>query len=170
MTCAECEARLDAWRAGTLPEREARALEAHAAECAACHARLDAASRLDLALPPAIAPPPALRDAVLRARRAHRARRRWGAGLLLAGGATAAAMLAIALHPQQKRATDVPDGAAWLLASERARASFAELDGAERELQAALRAHPDDRDAAERLEMVRRLRRALEHQIRESTS
>lgn len=170
MTCAECDARFDAWLAGTLPEAEARAMEAHAAECAACEARLDAASRVPVGVPAEIAPPPAVRDAVLREVRGRRARRRWGAWIVLAGGATAAALLLITLRPREKRASDVPDGAAWLLAAERAKASFTELDGAERELQAALQAHPDDRDAAERLELVRRMRRALQHQIRESTS
>ena len=49
MTCADLDRVMADWLRGTLAEPEARRLEAHAAECPACEARLEQASRLFLA-------------------------------------------------------------------------------------------------------------------------
>jgi hypothetical protein len=91
----------------------------------------------------------------------------------LAVGAFAAGLLVVvatSLTPRVKQAGDVPGGASILLAAERAQPAFASLDQAERELQAALVASPQDPELDMALAAVRDQRARLQRMIREAAS
>jgi len=115
-------------------------------------------------LPREIAPPPALRaatlEAVRRARRAGRWRRTVGAVVAIA----AMVIVAIALQPHRKSASDFPGAGRELLARDHAKPDFDALDQAERELTSALQRQPDDAQLNAALARVRRQRDAL-HQL-----
>ena len=112
-------------------------------------------------LPREIAPPAYVRDATLGAVARRREVRRWQRAGLSAVGIAAVALLAIMARPRQKSASDFPGAGRVLLANALARPEFAELDQAERDLEAALQAHPNDNELSEDLLRVRRQRDAL---------
>ena len=160
MTCAEFAERFDAWLAGTLADADARAVEQHAAECAACGARLSAVSRLG-AVSREIPPPPALREITLRAVAQRRAIARWRR---MAAGITAVAAIALLFlisRPTRKSASDFPGASTELIAMAHARPELADLDAAERDVEHALRDQPADRALTGALTRIRRQREAL---------
>ncbi len=167
MTCAELDLDIDAYLRGDLDDQRATELELHAASCARCEAVLDAATIPGVM--PDIAPPPTLRAdtlaAVQRARTAH-GRRRW---TLPVGVAAAAVLVLMVLQPAPKRAADNPGNPVTSIAESRARPELAELDAAERELNAALQAEPDDADLRGYLAAVTARRAALTRLVREAS-
>lgn len=160
MSCADFDQHLDAWLAGTLDDAKARDLELHAAECAACGARLDALSVV-ASLPRELAPPPLLRAVTLRAVAQRRGRVRWRSAMTSVAAIAALVFLAIAIQPRRKSASDFPGAARVLLAQAHARPEIAELDDAERDIQSALQQHPGDAELTGALARVRRQRDAL---------
>ena len=169
MNCADTNRRFDEWLAGTMSETEARALEAHAAECAACGERLEQATRFP-PLAAELTPPSSLRSEVLRAVSQSRSRHQRTRWLVTAGGIAAVIVFALVQQPRQKHASDVDNGAAILFARERARPELESLDAAERELAGALRNNPGDRALAHALEDLRRQRLLLQKLVREAAS
>ena len=161
MNCTDVDARRTDWLSGSLSERDARALEAHAAGCDACGARLEQASRPS-ALATTIPPPPALRASVLAAVRQRRRGRIWRRRLVAASAVAAVALLAVTLQPHRKQASDLPRGASMRMASERVKPELAALASAEQELIAALADTPGDAELQRALEDLRRQRVALE--------
>jgi hypothetical protein len=162
--CTRLDEALPAYLAGRLAAADAEALEAHAGDCARCGPKLEAATRLDLALPIEIAPPDLVRARVLAAvRPGTRASRvpRW----VIPAVAAAMALVVINLSlPRRKGAQAPVRSPSAALAVERADAQFKALDAAERELTAALRASPADaslKDALARLAMQRKALQAL---------
>jgi hypothetical protein len=169
MTCEELAQRLEAWRAGTLPELKARAMEQHAAECVTCYARLDAASRFE-SMSRRLPLPPVLRQSTLGAvRSARRARtlRRVAVGTT---AVAAMAILAIALRPASKSASDLPGATKNLMAIDHARPAFAALDAAESDVQDALLDQPDDPDLTDALARIRTQRDELSRVVSEAGS
>ncbi|MEP6591298.1 MAG: zf-HC2 domain-containing protein [Gemmatimonadota bacterium] len=169
MNCTDLDARLTEWLGGSLSERDARALEAHAASCDDCGARLEQLSR-PVSLAATITPPPALRASVLTAVRQRRLSRIWRRGLVTASAVAAVALLAIALQPHRKEASDAPRGASMRMASERVKPELAALAAAEQELVAALAGTPDDAALQRALEDLRRQRVALERIVQQVAS
>ncbi len=168
MTCNELDLVLESYLRGDLDLGGVSAVETHAAGCTRCERLLDA--RTAVALSPLIVAPPAeVRPAVLSAIREARWRRGWRRAGGLAAVAAAAIMLLMA-QPNRKRASDVPGGASILLAAERARPEFAALDQAARELEAALRAQPNDPELQAFLASVHARRAALSRLIRDAAS
>jgi anti-sigma factor RsiW len=169
MTCADLDRLLTDWLRGALAEPEARDLEAHAAECPACEARLEQASRLSHTLAePSL--PPGLRHSVLGAVSAAHRRRRQRAWITFATGVAALVILGVAVQPRRKEASDVPRGAVILLAADRARPELEALDHAESELLLALRSAPSDAVLTHALEDLRRQRVELQRLVREAAS
>jgi hypothetical protein len=72
--------------------------------------------------------------------------------------------VAIALQRHRKSASDFPGAGKVLLAMDRARPEFAELDRAEHDLDVALGEHPGDADLSKAIQRVRRQRDLL-HQL-----
>jgi len=111
--CHLLERRLADYLAGSLPEDVAVALEAHAAQCPACEARFEAATRRALSFAPEL--PPGLRDSTLRAvatRRSGADRAatshversvRWRAGGGMAALAAAAVLIVFVLTRVDRR-------------------------------------------------------------------
>jgi putative zinc finger protein len=167
MNCADVAGRVDGWIAGTLSDTDARDLERHATECAACAARLESAPALP-ELPATIAPPAALRAATLArvaARRRAVGRRRF---VLAVSGIAAVVVAAIAVQPRGKSAQDFPGAGKVLLAMKRAKPEFAELDAAERDVAAALATTPGDAllvAARQRLQRERELLQRLVDEV-----
>ena len=116
-------------------------------------------------LPREITPPAHVRDATLRAVARRRAVRRWQRAGLSAVGIAAVALLAVMARARQKSASDFPGAARVLLANAHARPAFAELDRAEQDLEAALKAHPNDSELTDALMRIHRQRDALQHLI-----
>jgi anti-sigma factor RsiW len=168
MTCAECIQRMSAWRDGTLTDAEARELEAHAASCERCGAELEVLSRVG-SVAREIEPPPGLRDATLRAVERQRTRTRWQRTATGVAAIAALAFIAIALQPHRKSASDFPGAGRVLLAMDRARPEFAELDRAERDLDAAIAASPNDADLSAARQRVRRQRDLLQQLVDQVT-
>lgn len=153
MTCQDFDDQFDAYTRGALRDDAARALEQHAAECAACAIRLERLPQVDVStFAPAL--PIALRDvtlAVVRQRRAQSAQRKWLGGGLIA----AAAVIAVLMIPRgTRRGPEVvassgdslarrPESAT-ALAADRATTEFEAIDAAERELRSAIEAAPAD--------------------------
>jgi len=146
-----------------------RALEHHAAACAGCYARLDAASSLGSIARP-VPPPPALRTLTLAAVARRRTMVRWRRLAVGVTGIAAVALLAIMSRPDTKSASDFPGAIKSLEAMEHARPSFATLAAAERDIEAALRQQPDDRDLNDALLRIRRQHEALSRMVREAGS
>jgi hypothetical protein len=169
MTCADINARLAAWFAGTLSEVEARAVEAHAAGCATCGPRLDAASRLG-ELRREITPPVGLRDATLRRVAERRAAARWRRRAAGVAAVAAIMLLVVLARPGQKSASTLPPADPALLAMAHARPELAALDAAERDVQVALQEHPDDEALAATLQRIRRQRETLQRLVTEAKS
>ena len=179
MTCQQFD-RIEAdYLSGTLSETDARALEAHAASCASCEARLDAKTRRDVT---AFAPtlPPELRTrtlAAVRARRSagRRARRWWTAGI---AAAAAAVVLSVGVarftsapadDPTTTVATqDTAVSPAATLAMLSSRDEFAALDEAIRELETALAASPGDAELQAFLASAIARRTELERQVKDA--
>jgi hypothetical protein len=160
MTCAEFAERFDAWLAGTLTDADARAVEQHAAMCAACGARLSAVSQVG-AISREIPPPPALREITLRAVAQRRAIARWRR---MAAGITAVAAIALLFlisRPTRKSASDFPGASTELIAMAHARPELADLDAAERDVEHALHDQPADSALTGALTRIRRQREAL---------
>jgi hypothetical protein len=200
MTCDELTRLLPAYLQGALPEREARALEQHAATCDVCEPRLEAATRLELSFAPPL--PASLRDNTLRAvqssaastphrptsRRAAQAsasRWRFMAGLTTLAAAAVLLIVVTRRAPVSVRsgdsaATVVLDeqglvansmqAAAGRIADAGARAEFAQLDAAAREVEAALAAAPDDADLRAYARAVRARRDELARRVKEASS
>ena len=164
MTCSEFSERLDAWRAGTLSEANARALEQHAAECSACGAQLDIVSGVGV-LPREVAPPASLREATLHAVSRHRTVLRWrrvGAG----SAAVAAVAFFIAItRPGVTSIPALPGPPARLIAVTRAQPELAALDAAELDVERALREQPADSALIGDLLRIRRQREALQRLV-----
>ena len=193
--CDDLERSLDDYLAGRLSERDAIALELHAASCARCEARLEAVTRRPVDLSAAL--PATLREDTLRAvesartgsrgRHAQPIRRSWA----WTGGLTAIAAAALiyvvtqrTVPPQEvidstrssavATATepDVPsrERAAARLADQEAQSEFAALDEAGKELEAALAAAPADRELRAYLSAVRARRDELARRVKAATS
>lgn len=194
MSCDDLDRALPDYLAGALSEREALALERHAASCARCEARLDAATRR----PVSLELPDALRDglrkdtlrAVASSRTARSASRTW----MWAGGVTtmaAAALVFIVMRgtipsdgsPGAVDSARGPDAVfadmdevpararvAARLADQEARSEFAALDAAAREIEAALAAAPADRELRAYLSSVRARRDELARRVKAATS
>jgi hypothetical protein len=169
MTCADTDRRFAEWLAGTLPEADARALEAHAGECAACGDRLERAFTLPT-LPAEVTPPSSLRADLLASIAGARRRQRRVRWLVSASAVAAVMFFALVQQPRRKEADDLDNGAAILFAMERARPELESLDEAERELTAALQRTPDDRALAHALEDLRRQRQQLQKLVRGAAS
>lgn len=169
MTCHEFNDRLAPYLAGTLSEPECRTLESHVADCATCEAKLGALTRIPIAAQ-VIVPPIGLRATTLgavTARRAASRRRRW---IVTGAVAVSAAMVLLAIQPAGKRAQDVPGGASILYATERAKPEFEALNAAAAEVDAALRAQPDDAALRAFKGTIEERRSAIARQIREAAS
>ncbi len=205
------EQRLADYLAGLLPVDVAVALETHAAQCPACEARFEAATRRALSFVPEL--PPDLRDPTLRAVATRRSGAvsaatsdvgrsvRWRAGGGMAALAAAAVLIVFVLTRIDRRgpaagggrfldtaqvATVTADSlvtaarrmdgeigpmqAASRIAETQARAEFAELDAAARELEAALAASPTDRELRGFLSTVHARRDELSRRVKEATS
>ncbi len=103
ITCETLEQQLADYLADALPQSAAEQLEAHAASCARCEVRLEAATRRPLLVASAL--PPSLRDDTLRAVQARRVKPRalrnvshawrWRSGLAVAA---AAALLVVLVN------------------------------------------------------------------------
>lgn len=169
MTCADVDRRFTDWLAGALSEADARALEAHAASCIVCGDRLEATTRF-APLPPEVTPPLTLRDTVLQSVRQFRTRRRRAQWLAMTTAVAAVLLLALAVQPRRKHASDVPGGAAILFAADRARPELTALDAAEAELLTALRASPNDLSLTHALDALRRQRSQLQRLVRDVAS
>ena len=116
-------------------------------------------------LPLEIAPPPSLRASTLRAVARERIIRRWrrAAGTVIA--VAAMVVVAIALQPRRKSASDFPGAGRELLARDHAKPDFEALDNAEQEITAALQQQPEDAQLTAALTRVRRQRDALRQLI-----
>jgi anti-sigma factor RsiW len=169
MTCDMSSERLDAWLAGTLNDAEARAVEQHAAECPACGLRLEAGSRPEQLLRE-LPPPPALRAVTLRAVAQRRAAARWRRFAAGASVIAAIALLLVISRPATKAASSVAGAGTELLARTHARPEFAQLDAAERDVEQALRDHPEDPELTDALTRIRRQREALQRLVIEARS
>jgi anti-sigma factor RsiW len=193
MTCEHLSAQLEAYLAGALPDEQAAAIEQHVSRCARCEAQLEAATRVDVT---AFAPPlpDALRARTLAAIAAPRdmptvapssmASRgnRWGRGLAVAATLASAAVLAVMLRREAPPApvppaianaeepSSAPLAGATTLAREQAASEFQSLDAATQELEAALKAAPDDRDVQSYLDAVRARRAELTEKVAEAAS
>jgi hypothetical protein len=164
MTCTEFSERLDAWRAGTLSEADARMLEQHAAGCSVCGAQLDRASTIGL-LPREVAPPSSLREATLRAVSQRRAVLRWrrvGTAII---AVAAVALFIVISRPGGLSNAGIPGPPTELIAVSRARPELAALDAAEQDVEKALREQPADSALAGDLLRIRRQREAMQRLV-----
>lgn len=168
--CPALDAHLDDYLAGRLDEATATALEAHAGGCDRCAGLLEARTRLDIALPSEIEPPPALRAAVLAhvPRRVGFRRARW----LVPPALAAMLLLGLMLtRPVTKGAQARPsDNLPGAMAASRADGEFARLAKARGEVAAALRASPGDPALQDALDRLDNQRRILEDIVREYES
>ena len=192
--CDHLDGSLDEYLAGTLSEAEALSLEAHAASCARCEPRLDAATRRAVVL--SAVPPASLREDTLRAVAAartvpRRATRHTRATWAWTGGLTAIAA-AVLVYVTQRTERPRPDRqdstansavataaepeipsrerVAARLADQEAQSEFAALDEAGRELEAALAAAPADHELRAYLSAVRARRDELARRVKAATS
>ena len=187
---------LDDYLAGTLSEGEALAIEAHAASCARCEDRLEAATRRPVELVGAL--PATLREDTLRAVAVARTvppqhvARKVRAPWAWAGGITAIAAAALVYIVTQRTVPSPPhnvdstrspavataidseipsrERAAARLADQEAQSEFAALDEADKELEAALAAAPADRELRAYLSAVRARRDELARRVKAATS
>jgi hypothetical protein len=194
--CDDLDRLLDAYLAGTLPESEAVALETHAASCARCEARLDAATRRPVDLSAAL--PATLREDTLRAvavargaspRRAARTMRvpwAWAGGITSIAAAALVYVVTQRVEPTRPDVidstrrpvvatapdTEVPsrERVAARLADQEAQSEFAALDAAGKELEAALAAAPADRELRAYLSSVRARRDELARRVKAAAS
>lgn len=188
MTCDAVDAALRAYVANTLDDRTAEAIEAHVSQCARCEALLEEATRIDVTV---FAPPlPAdVRASVLAARpvgapaRSNRWMRPVAAVAVLAAAATLYVTTSRAPSRASSRApsrtiTSDPAPAATVdavvaastLASQQAASEFRSLDAAAQELEAALKAAPDDREMRAYLDAVQARRAELAEKVAEAGS
>jgi anti-sigma factor RsiW len=168
MRCNELDAALASYLRGELDSARTLALETHAAACERCERLLDARTTVPLR-PLAVEPPAEVRSVVLATIRDARRRGRWRR-LGGAAAVAAAAVVVLVSWPAQKEATNIPGEMSVDMAAERARPEFAALDEAARELEAALRAAPDDRDLQAFLATVNERRAALARLIQDAAS
>lgn len=164
------DTRLDAYLAGALTAAEAEALEAHAAECEACAALLDARTRLPITqLAREIVPDPAVRDAVMQAVRALPRQRasRWLLPAAIAAGVLVAITLA---RPPVKGAQSPVSVLTASLAEERTRGQLQQLDAAREEIRLALVDAPDDLDLLAARDRLAAQRNALANLVKEFSS
>ena len=194
--CEDLDRSLDDYLAGTLPEREAMALEAHAASCARCEPRLEAATRRPVHLSAAL--PASLREDTLRAvasaragstrrvARSVRAPWAWTGGITAIAAAVLVYVVTQRQDPAQPLVSDstpsavvattpldeVPsrERAAARLADQEAQSEFAALDAAGKELEEALAAAPTDRELRAYLSAVRARRDELARRVKAATS
>lgn len=161
--CRELDRRLADYLAGRLDDAAATALEEHAAECERCAARLEVATRLPVTLPGEVAPPAAVRAAVLE-RIAPKDHRRWWVPAAIA----ATLVIGFALtRPADKRAMIPHSANPAAIAAARADGEFARLAAARTEIVAALREAPGDADLEAALARLDVQRRQLEAILRE---
>lgn len=180
MTCEEFT-RLEAdYLAGRASAHEALALEAHASECARCGARLEAATRRDVA---SFAPPlpPELRASTLAAVQRRKETRRSSSRWRLGGIAAAAAVTAMVLinAPNAREASPTPMIAVTsdtdlattpsTLATMKSRSEFEALDDAAREIESALANAPQDPELRDFLAAINARRAELEQRVKDAS-
>ena len=194
--CDDLDRSLDDYLAGSLSESEAVALETHAASCARCEARLEAATRKPVEFSAAL--PATLREDTLRAvaaarggssRQAVRPLRvpwKWAGGITAIAAAALVYVVTQRADPTQPSLIDstrnpavatAPDTevssrerAVARLADQEAQSEFAALDAAGKELEEALAAAPTDRELRAYLSSVRARRDELARRVKAATS
>ena len=196
--CATFDATLPDYLAERCTDREADAVEAHAAACARCEAMLDGATQVAVT---SFAPPipERVRASTLatiaampphtagRLTAAFRSAPRWrlGAGLALMAAAAAIVIVArpadygvrrppnqleVAAPAAQLYGRNAAMQRAAQLASDRARGEFESLDAAAQELERALQVDPGDAGLRDYLSAVRARHSELMHRVKEATS
>lgn len=167
MDCHALDRQMADYLAGNLDESAALALEAHAGGCERCAALLESATRREMSLPREVAPPAAVRAAVLariaRVRPTPR-RRRW----VMPAVAAAALVIGFALTRPASKSAMVPRSAdPAAIAAARADSEFERLAAARTEIEAALSESPGDADLEAALARLDAQRRQLEHIVME---
>lgn len=154
--------------AGRLAEADAEALEAHAGSCERCGALLEAATRLELDLSAAVAPPPEIRAAVLGQLHPRRLpTRRW----LVPAAIAATLVIGFALTRPTPKSAMIPRSAnPAAIAASRADGEFDRLATARREVEAALRVDPGNGELEAALVRLDDQRRRLERLVMEFES
>ncbi len=170
MNCDDLDRLLADYLAGRLDDPTAIALEEHAGGCAGCAERLEASTRLPLALPRDVAPPAAVRQAVLdriTASRSPARQRRWWVPAAIA----ATLVIGFAVTRPASKSAMIPRSAnPAAIAASRADGEFTRLDAARREIEAALRASPGDADLEAALARLDAQRRQLANIVMEFES
>jgi hypothetical protein len=170
ITCAACDAQVDAYLGGRLSEAEAAALELHASECDRCGPMLESRTRLPLALSVEVAPDPLHRERVLAQVHRRRGRRRatWWVPVAVAAGL----VLAFGLMRPPVKSGQGPAiaGSPAAIAAERADGEFQQLDAARAELRDALAKSPRDPMLLRALERLDAQRKSLENLVQEFES
>lgn len=181
LRCADVTRLRDAYLAGTLDSRSARAVELHAAGCAECGDVLEALTRVGIA-DFAPVPTPDVRERTLAAVRRRRAARRapWWGGALAAAAAAALFVAGpwrdgagdVAGPPPVTVAQAAPDSAPSpaTIAAARSASEFEALDAAARELQQAIDAAPGDDELRDFLAAVRARRAELAQRVKDAAS
>lgn len=169
--CHQFDSMLASYLDGQASDSDAEWLERHAGECERCAAVLESATRPTLLLPREIAPPMAVRDAVLGSIAGSsrgRLRARWFVPTAIAAGLLVAFML---LQPAPKAAeTRESSNPSAALAADRAAYDLGVLDAAHDELSQALRNAPGDQRIADALGRLESQRRFLESLVLEFES